>query len=342
MDGKAIKKRICLFGTSADPPTGRGGHVGIVSYLASLRSTDVNFVGVVDDANDDGGDNDDCQNDDGNGDKTNGRILSPPSAPPLFDEVWVLPVYSHVYKSKRERMAPYEDRLAMCRLAFENENILAANSAKGEACAMVRVSTVERDLFFSSRSCEVREEGLKLEPPCTADLLEFLLSQKRVVEDGGDNIRSSVLPSNVEYTLALGYDSHQDLLCGKWRRSDDVVSLVNGRFVVLPRPKSVEQLEGEEKVKVGGMDRVSQSLTSELSLSSLHGTGSNDGFVASVVSSTFARKVLEHNIRSVLSTESILAKSMPLMSSPVMFTAGYLMNPEVEAYAKERCLYNPR
>jgi hypothetical protein len=30
------KRRICLFGTSANPPTGKGGHVGIVKYLASL------------------------------------------------------------------------------------------------------------------------------------------------------------------------------------------------------------------------------------------------------------------------------------------------------------------
>lgn len=29
-------RRVCLFGTSADPPTGTAGHVGIVQTLAAL------------------------------------------------------------------------------------------------------------------------------------------------------------------------------------------------------------------------------------------------------------------------------------------------------------------
>ena len=101
------KRRVCLFGLSADPPTGNAGHVGIARKLASL---------------------------------------------PAFDEIRVLPVYRHTYavctsrvelcsccccccvlsnilclfltlfsfvQSKRMRLATYEDRMAMCRLAFE-------------------------------------------------------------------------------------------------------------------------------------------------------------------------------------------------------------------------------
>ena len=34
------RKRVCLFGTSADPPTGHGGHGGMVAYLASLDEID--------------------------------------------------------------------------------------------------------------------------------------------------------------------------------------------------------------------------------------------------------------------------------------------------------------
>jgi nicotinic acid mononucleotide adenylyltransferase len=30
------RKRVCLFGLSADPPTGHGGHLGIVTHLASM------------------------------------------------------------------------------------------------------------------------------------------------------------------------------------------------------------------------------------------------------------------------------------------------------------------
>lgn len=55
------RRRICLFGLSADPPTGEGGHVGIAKALATLRSED---------------DNDEKW---------------------AFDEVRVLPVYRHTF-----------------------------------------------------------------------------------------------------------------------------------------------------------------------------------------------------------------------------------------------------
>ena len=34
------KRRVCLFGLSADPPTGHGGHLGIVAHLASMEMFD--------------------------------------------------------------------------------------------------------------------------------------------------------------------------------------------------------------------------------------------------------------------------------------------------------------
>jgi len=36
----AAKRRVCLFGLSADPPTGTGGHVGIVRKLSTLSEFD--------------------------------------------------------------------------------------------------------------------------------------------------------------------------------------------------------------------------------------------------------------------------------------------------------------
>ena len=35
-----LRKQVCLFGTSANPPTGKGGHVGIVQALSSLQKFD--------------------------------------------------------------------------------------------------------------------------------------------------------------------------------------------------------------------------------------------------------------------------------------------------------------
>ena len=37
---KQRKRRVCLFGLSADPPTGHGGHLGIVTHLASMQMFD--------------------------------------------------------------------------------------------------------------------------------------------------------------------------------------------------------------------------------------------------------------------------------------------------------------
>ena len=74
-------KRVIVFGLSANPPTGLGGHAGLVRWAASEARLD----------------------------EWDGR------GP---DEVWVLPVYRHAFSAKRE-MAPFAHRMAMARLAFE-------------------------------------------------------------------------------------------------------------------------------------------------------------------------------------------------------------------------------
>jgi hypothetical protein len=67
-------RRVCLFGTSANPPTGEGGHAGIVQHLADLT-----WKSVCSSANSSGGD--DQQ-----------EIVQ------TFDEVRVLPVYKHMFQ----------------------------------------------------------------------------------------------------------------------------------------------------------------------------------------------------------------------------------------------------
>jgi nicotinic acid mononucleotide adenylyltransferase len=37
---KRRRRQVCLFGTSANPPTGDGGHVGIVKALCNLERFD--------------------------------------------------------------------------------------------------------------------------------------------------------------------------------------------------------------------------------------------------------------------------------------------------------------
>lgn len=75
-------RRVLLFGLSANPPTGAQGHMGILAHCCRLPARD--------------------------GSDTT-----------AFDEVWLLPVYQHIYASKR-RLAPFRDRLAMLRLAIDD------------------------------------------------------------------------------------------------------------------------------------------------------------------------------------------------------------------------------
>jgi hypothetical protein len=58
------RRSVCLFGLSADPPTGHGGHAGIVLALLQLEQQDSSLM---------------------------------VAKAPLFDEIRVLPVYRHTY-----------------------------------------------------------------------------------------------------------------------------------------------------------------------------------------------------------------------------------------------------
>lgn len=68
-----MARRVLLFGTSANPPTGATGHMGMLAHCRAALG---------------------------------------------FDEVWLVPVYQHIYSTKRQ-LAPFADRLAMCRIGVD-------------------------------------------------------------------------------------------------------------------------------------------------------------------------------------------------------------------------------
>lgn len=87
-----MKRRVCLFGLSANPPTGEGGHVGIVRELSQMMTRVKN-------------DDETCRNEE---------------EEEKFHEIRILPVFSHMFNEKRGMQVSYEDRLEMCRLAFRD------------------------------------------------------------------------------------------------------------------------------------------------------------------------------------------------------------------------------
>lgn len=73
-------RTVILFGLSANPPTGMGGHAGIVQWAIEQPSFS----------------------------ELNGRPA---------DEIWILPVFVHAFEDKRD-MPSFEHRLEMARLNF--------------------------------------------------------------------------------------------------------------------------------------------------------------------------------------------------------------------------------
>jgi len=193
----APRRQVCLFGLSGDPPTGQSGHLGIVRQLASLRRHHPVPAGPP---------------------RAGPPVIGVGTGyPPLFDEVRILPVYRHMFASKRAAQAgggsavrrpDYFDRLEMCRLAFSSR-------AVGEVPSTVVVCEDERSAYES-----VRRRDPPPEAAGTADLLEYL----RGTEPGTD------------FALALGADAFTDLAGGRWARTGDIVRGVGGRFVAVSRP----------------------------------------------------------------------------------------------------------
>ena len=157
--------RVVLYGLSANPPTGHGGHGSIVNHL--------------------------CE---------------------LFDEVWILPVFRHVYKAK-QNMVSYEHRRRMCELAFcrddhdsgsfrdrkkYRKNKKNRNQSRG---ALVRVLDIEKNVVLQAQAVALKN-GLPDDS----------------VTVGSFDILTKIQAANREahFAWCLGGDAYRDLRCGKW------------------------------------------------------------------------------------------------------------------------------
>ncbi len=108
-------RSVCLFGTSADPPTGVGGHRGIVMALSNLALPAARQPSAS-------AGEDSCGRSAAarSGSIVGNKVETSSTRQQLrFDEIRVIPVYRHMFNSKRGNQTSYNDRLEMCRLAFE-------------------------------------------------------------------------------------------------------------------------------------------------------------------------------------------------------------------------------
>lgn len=107
----------------------------------------------------------------------------------MFDEVWVVPVYQHMYSSKKS-MAPYEDRVTMCKISMEDTS---------QSTCQVRVMMLEK---YAAEHYEANES--KDYRVGTVDIIDYI---------------NEKCPG-LDLSLVLGTDTFRDLVGGKWKQSE--------------------------------------------------------------------------------------------------------------------------
>lgn len=183
-------RRICLFGTSANPPTGNGGHGGVIRALVNLNK---------------------------------------------FDEVRILPVYRHTFASKRDQLLGFGHRFKMCQLLVEG---LAATQSTKVVVSRAEEDSFRRMLAVSGATTDEEKASLRVG---TADLLEMLMEDERAQD-------KDTISTNTEFSFCLGADTFMDLTNWKWKRSKDVMKLLEGRLVVVNRKQQAAKLDNKTEL----------------------------------------------------------------------------------------------
>lgn len=198
------KKSVALFGLSANPVTDRGGHGDIVKALLTRTVND-------NDAS---------------------------SPRPVYDEVWVVPVYRHAFESKNNAMLQrssssssssaeeektrsskvpnFQQRCEMCEKQF------LTPGDEGSSSGRVKVKRIELEATDWKRKVTGDARATIIG---TYELLEYL---KR-----NDKKEKDIESRNIEYTFVMGRDAFDDLITGKWIRGDEILKTTN--IVVVPR-----------------------------------------------------------------------------------------------------------
>ncbi|KAJ0410356.1 hypothetical protein P43SY_002688 [Pythium insidiosum] len=151
----------------------------------------------------------------------------------LYDEIWVLPVYQHIYSSKRQ-LAPFHHRVKMTELAVADMDRMRQDTGEGSTRkAIVRVSEAERELFEYLAARTDKPEDLRVG---SIDLVRFLREKYPAIS----------------FTMLLGADTFADLRAGKWKNGDELQQLV--KLLVMSRkgyePPAIE-LSDEERQRIG-------------------------------------------------------------------------------------------
>ena len=236
-------KKICLFGTSANPPTGKGGHVGVVEALLQLNAFDeIHIVPVY---------NHTFHSKRNQLIGYNHRIAMCELA---FHELIKMTTSMNTQNNKNKKNDENEN---------ENNNdcdVSSATTSKTKTTKVI-VSRAEEDSF--NRICSIlssssnkdggritEEEKSNLRVG-TADLLEMLITQEQQqIGNNGEEKEEDVqvqVHHATEFSFCLGADTFMDLTDWKWKRSKDVLKLLNGRLVVVNRKQHTQHNQQQQQ-----------------------------------------------------------------------------------------------
>ena len=123
-----------------------------------------------------------------------------------FDAIWIIPVYKHMYSSKQS-LARYEDRLEMCQRCFSKYDTIH--------CA-VRVLDIEKEcsdeMLQATQSNYHGQQQQQATQIGTIDVLNY--------------IKANTASLNLDLHLILSSETYNDLVRGKWKRSQDIINIV--------------------------------------------------------------------------------------------------------------------
>ena len=125
-----------------------------------------------------------------------------------FDEIWIMPVYSHIFQNKKNLLS-YDHRFKMCQLNFED--CFDRHSRKNDNCktkyCKVLVSNLEKKLHDSQYEMRSPHESKKHERLGTIDLIRHIADNGIDDSTTPPDANSKVNFSSVDIHLILGSDT---------------------------------------------------------------------------------------------------------------------------------------
>ena len=176
----------------------------------------------------------------------------------IFDEIWILPVYQHIFDSKKN-LESYEHRMAMCEISLTD--ITGTGHYAKENDTLVRISNLEKVVYNASQmpvdSCvsvldHRNSEKKRDESAQSVEHSTKSLSNKKLSRVGTIDILEYVnaLYPNIEWNLILGTDTYRDLIGGKWKRADEILQIAKLHVFCRENPAEMKLLSPPSSAKV--------------------------------------------------------------------------------------------